>query len=176
MAVLYCDLDNLKETNDRLGHEVGDKLLAAVAQRFGGCIRAEDTVARLGGDEFAILLTDSGGEAAARHVAQRLLDALAEPFRIDEHTVRTTASIGIALSWGRQAVDELLRNADLAMYAAKNRGKARFELFESSIHGTDCSAAQSEAPAVRVSLAPPDRGYHRASCVSPSASITAASS
>jgi diguanylate cyclase (GGDEF)-like protein len=136
VAVLYCDLDNLKETNDRMGHEVGDKLLSAVAQRFAGCIRAEDTVARLGGDEFAILLTDSGGEAAARHVAQRLLDALAEPFRIDEHSVRTTASIGIALSWGRQAVDDLLRNADLAMYAAKNRGKARFELFESSVHGT----------------------------------------
>ena len=114
---------------------MGDKLLAAVAQRFAGCIRAEDTVARLGGDEFAILLTDSGGEAAARHVAQRLLDALAEPFQIDDHPVRTTASIGIALSWGRQAVDDLLRNADLAMYAAKNRGKARFELFESSIHG-----------------------------------------
>ncbi len=137
VAVLYCDLDNLKETNDRLGHEVGDKLLSAVAQRFAGCIRAEDTVARLGGDEFAILLTDSGGEAAARHVAQRLLDALAAPFQIESHSVRTTASIGIALSWGRQAVDDLLRNADLAMYAAKNRGKARLELFESSVHGTD---------------------------------------
>jgi diguanylate cyclase (GGDEF)-like protein/PAS domain S-box-containing protein len=137
VAVLYCDLDNLKETNDRLGHETGDKLLSAVAQRFSGCIRAEDTVARLGGDEFAILLTDSGGEAAARHVAQRLLDALAAPFQIDGHNVRTTASIGIALSWGRQAVDDLLRNADLAMYAAKNRGKARFELFESSIHGAE---------------------------------------
>jgi diguanylate cyclase (GGDEF)-like protein/PAS domain S-box-containing protein len=143
VAVLYCDLDNLKETNDELGHEVGDKLLAAVAQRFGGCIRAEDTVARLGGDEFAILLTDSGGEAAARHVAQRLLDALAEPFQIDNRAVRTTASIGIALSWGRQAVDDLLRNADLAMYAAKNRGKARFELFESSIHGTDTGGSAS---------------------------------
>jgi diguanylate cyclase (GGDEF)-like protein/PAS domain S-box-containing protein len=137
VAVLYCDLDNLKETNDKLGHEVGDKLLAAVANRFGGCIRAEDTVARLGGDEFAILLTDSGGEAAARHVAQRLMDALAEPFKIDDLAVRTTASIGIALSWGRQEVDDLLRNADLAMYSAKNRGKARFELFESSVHGTD---------------------------------------
>jgi diguanylate cyclase (GGDEF)-like protein/PAS domain S-box-containing protein len=137
VAVLYCDLDNLKETNDRLGHEVGDKLLAAVAQRFASCIRAEDTVARLGGDEFAILLTDSGGEGAARHIAQRLLDTLAEPFQIDGVSVRTTASIGIALSWGRQAVDDLLRNADLAMYAAKNRGKARFELFESSVHGTD---------------------------------------
>jgi diguanylate cyclase (GGDEF)-like protein/PAS domain S-box-containing protein len=137
VAVLYCDLDNLKETNDRLGHEVGDKLLAAVAQRFAGCIRAEDTVARLGGDEFAVLLTDSGGEGAARHIAQRLLDALAEPFKIDGHAVRTTASIGIALSWGRQAVDDLLRNADLAMYAAKNRGKARYELFESSVHGAE---------------------------------------
>lgn len=132
IAVLYCDLDNLKTVNDNYGHDVGDKLLALVAGRFGELIRAEDTVARLGGDEFAILLTDSGGEGAARHVAGRLLEALAEPFEIDGHTVRTSASVGIALSWGRQEVDELLRNADLAMYTAKNSGKARYELYQST--------------------------------------------
>ena len=149
VAVLYCDLDNLKETNDRLGHDVGDKLLAAVANRFAGCIRAEDTVARLGGDEFAILLIDSGGEAAVRHIAQRLLETLAEPFQIDGHTVRTTASIGIALSWGRQGVDDLLRNADLAMYAAKNLGKARYELFESALHGSQDAPREESAPVQR---------------------------
>lgn len=129
IAVLYCDLDNLKAVNDRLGHETGDKLLTAVAERFETCIRAEDTVARLGGDEFAVLLTDGGNEAAAKHVAGRLLKALDEPFFIDNHVIRSSVSIGIAISWGRQEVDELLRNADLAMYAAKHRGKARFELF-----------------------------------------------
>jgi diguanylate cyclase (GGDEF)-like protein/PAS domain S-box-containing protein len=135
IAVLYCDLDNLKEVNDRLGHGVGDKLLAAVAERFEGCIRTEDTVARLGGDEFAVLLTDSANEGSAKHVAGRLLKALDEPFFIDNHVIRTSASIGIAISWGRQEVDELLRNADVAMYAAKNQGKARYQLFESQTHG-----------------------------------------
>lgn len=130
IAVLYCDLDNLKAVNDRLGHDIGDKLLAAVAERFETCIRAEDTVARLGGDEFAVLLTDGGNEAAAKHVAGRLLKALDEPFFIDNHVIRSSVSIGIAISWGRQEVDELLRNADVAMYEAKHRGKARFELFE----------------------------------------------
>jgi diguanylate cyclase (GGDEF)-like protein/PAS domain S-box-containing protein len=129
IAVLYCDLDNLKSINDRLGHEIGDKLLAAVADRFETCIRTEDTVARLGGDEFAVLLTDGGNEAAAKHVAGRLLKALDEPFFIDNHVIRSSVSIGIAISWGRQEVDELLRNADVAMYEAKHRGKARFELF-----------------------------------------------
>jgi diguanylate cyclase (GGDEF)-like protein/PAS domain S-box-containing protein len=136
IAVLYCDLDNLKSVNDRLGHEVGDKLLTAVAERFGTCIREEDTVARLGGDEFAVLLTDGGNEAAAKHVAGRLLKALDEPFFIDNHVIRSSVSIGIAISWGRQEVDELLRNADLAMYEAKNRGKARFELFEPEQSGS----------------------------------------
>jgi diguanylate cyclase (GGDEF)-like protein/PAS domain S-box-containing protein len=135
IAVLYCDLDNLKEINDRLGHAVGDKLLAAVAERFASCIRTEDTVARLGGDEFAILLADSANEGAAKHVAGRLLKALEDPFLIDDHVIRSSASIGIAISWGRQEVDELLRNADLAMYAAKNQGKARFELFDTPLHG-----------------------------------------
>ena len=135
IAVLYCDLDNLKEINDQLGHSVGDKLLAAVAARFAGCIRAEDTVARLGGDEFAILLADSANEGAAKHVAGRLLKVLSEPFLIDDQVIRTSASIGIAISWGRQEVDELLRNADLAMYAAKNQGKARFQLFDTPLHG-----------------------------------------
>ena len=146
VAVVYCDLDNLKETNDQFGHDTGDKLLAAVASRLAGCIRAEDTVARLGGDEFAILLVDSGGEGAARHIAQRLLDSLAEPFQIDGHAVRTTASIGIALSWGRQGVDDLLRNADLAMYAAKNNGKARYELFEPSLHAHSDGTSEAGRP------------------------------
>jgi diguanylate cyclase (GGDEF)-like protein/PAS domain S-box-containing protein len=130
VAVLYCDLDNLKQTNDTYGHDVGDKLLAAVCSRFTVCIRAEDTIARLGGDEFAILLPDSGGEAAAKHIASRMLQSLDDPFEIDGYEIRTSASIGIALSWGHQETDELLRNADLAMYAAKNLGKSRFELFE----------------------------------------------
>jgi diguanylate cyclase (GGDEF)-like protein/PAS domain S-box-containing protein len=137
IAVLYCDLDNLKAVNDRLGHEIGDKLLASVAERFDTCIRTEDTVARLGGDEFAVLLTDGGNEAAAKHVASRLLKALDEPFFIDNHVIRSTVSIGIAISWGRQEVDELLRNADLAMYEAKHRGKARFELFEADQTSSD---------------------------------------
>ncbi len=125
-AVLFCDLDDFKTVNDGLGHAVGDALLVAVASRLRGCLRAGDTVARLGGDEFAVLL-EQRTESPAQ-VADRLLVALAAPLTLSGTRVQVTASVGLATAEpeGRDGldVDELLRRADTAMYAAKGRGKA----------------------------------------------------
>jgi diguanylate cyclase (GGDEF)-like protein/PAS domain S-box-containing protein len=135
VAVLFCDLDGFKTVNDTLGHGAGDELLVAVAERLGGCAREIDTVARLGGDEFAVLLEDQDDEQGARQVAGRILEAVAAPLTIRGVQVAVTTSIGIALCRGAgMAADDLLRNADIAMYMAKGAGKGRFELFEPSMH------------------------------------------
>ena len=134
-AVLFLDLDDFKEINDSLGHAAGDSLLMQGADRLRACLRAGDTAARLGGDEFAVLLEgcqDSGEEAM--QVAERIANAFARPFELDEREVFSTASIGIAISSGSEAGDDLLRNADLAMYLAKKRGKARVERFAAHMH------------------------------------------
>ena len=133
-SVLFIDLDDFKTVNDSLGHPAGDTLLRAVAERFRACVRPGDTAARLGGDEFGILLEETNSEAAAE-IAERIHDALGQPFTIEARQLAVTASIGIAStdSSGRTA-DELLRNADAAMYTAKARGKGRHELFEPSMH------------------------------------------
>ena len=134
-AVLFLDLDDFKEINDSLGHAAGDSLLMQGADRLRACLRAGDTAARLGGDEFAVLLEgcqDSGEEAM--QVAERIANAFARPFELDEREAFSTASIGIAISSGSEAGDDLLRNADLAMYLAKKRGKARVERFAAHMH------------------------------------------
>jgi diguanylate cyclase (GGDEF)-like protein len=135
LAVLCLDLDDFKDVNDSLGHAAGDDLLAAVARRLGDCIRAPDTVARLGGDEFALLLEDVEGDLGAARVAQRVLAAFDEPLGAGGRELVVTASIGIATNSpvGRTGQD-LLRNADVAMYAAKSRGKGGFEHFEQGMH------------------------------------------
>jgi diguanylate cyclase (GGDEF)-like protein/PAS domain S-box-containing protein len=124
VAVLFLDLNNFKLVNDSLGHEVGDQLLIAVAERLKACSHPGDTVARLGGDEFALLLEDIRGENDATHAAERVAEELGSAFMLGEYEVHTTASIGIALSAasGDQA-DNLLRSADMAMYQAKNKGR-----------------------------------------------------
>jgi diguanylate cyclase len=129
LCVLYCDLDNLKEVNDSFGHAAGDKLLHAVAERFGGCVRKADTVARLGGDEFAILLEGGADEHVAMRLAERLSGSLRVPFEIDGHEIYAGASIGIAVGSSSDAVEDLLKDADVAMYVAKNNGKGRYEIF-----------------------------------------------
>jgi diguanylate cyclase (GGDEF)-like protein/PAS domain S-box-containing protein len=135
VAALLVDLDNFKVINDSLGHQTGDELLILVARRVVGCLRSEDTVARMGGDEMAILIEEAVDEASVIATAERLLEALSTPFQIRGQSFYTTASIGIALS--SPAVDQpasLLRNADLAMYQAKARGKARWALFDPGLN------------------------------------------
>ena len=134
-AVLFLDLDRFKVINDSLGHAVGDKLLIAIAERLKSCVRPGDIVARLGGDEFTILLNRSGGTNEVVGIAERLQLKIAEPFKIDNYEVFTTASIGIIVSSDvhRQA-DDFLRDADAAMYRAKESGKARYEVFDREMH------------------------------------------
>jgi diguanylate cyclase (GGDEF)-like protein len=134
-AVLFIDLDRFKFVNDSLGHLIGDQLLTGISRRLETCLRVGDTVARLGGDEFAILLEDLGSLNDANQIAERILQEISKPFNLENHDVFTTASIGIAtgnLSYVRP--DELLRDADTAMYHAKSLGKARYEIFDRAMH------------------------------------------
>lgn len=131
LAVLFLDLDNFKYVNDSLGHEVGDKLLVEVADNIRKSLRETDTAARIGGDEFAVLLEDVEDEAGAARVAQRISDSLQAPSCLQGHEVRTTFSIGVALGVSnKENPGELLRNADTAMYQAKNNGKNRHQIFQ----------------------------------------------
>jgi diguanylate cyclase (GGDEF)-like protein len=144
-AVLFLDLDRFKVVNDSLGHLVGDHLLVAVAQRLSECLRPGDTVARLGGDEFAILLDRIGERADATRVSSRILRALSRPLDVDGHELFASASIGIALSSERyQGPEQALRDADIAMYQAKARGKACAVIFDAEAHGRVVDRLQLE--------------------------------
>jgi diguanylate cyclase (GGDEF)-like protein/PAS domain S-box-containing protein len=134
-AVLYLDLDRFKIVNDSLGHMVGDELLVAASRRLEGCLRPGDALARLGGDEFAILLNGLNDDAQANAIAGRIQYALSTPFSIAGREVFTSASIGIAFGPADYAnPDEIMRDADTAMYHAKSRGKARHEVFDADMH------------------------------------------
>ncbi|HET9346517.1 MAG TPA: EAL domain-containing protein [Candidatus Limnocylindrales bacterium] len=135
LAVLFLDLDDFKVVNDTLGHAAGDRLLAAVAERIKSCIRSDDLAARLGGDEFALLLIDEDGLGRANAVASRIIEALQVSFAVAGQDLVVGGSIGIAV--GRdphQHTDELLRNADVAMYTAKAGGKRRVAVFDPTMH------------------------------------------
>jgi diguanylate cyclase (GGDEF)-like protein/PAS domain S-box-containing protein len=134
LAVLFLDLDDFKTVNDSLGHRAGDALLKGIAARIDPLLRSSDTAARLGGDEFAVLLDGVDGETEARAIAHRILDSLHPPFTIDERKLNVTASIGFAMNDGPAHADELLRNADIAMYAAKADGKNSVHAFEQKLH------------------------------------------
>lgn len=134
VAVLFIDLDNFKRVNDSAGHAVGDQLLMAVADRLTRATRAPDTAARLGGDEFAVLVEHVGCAADVGQVAARILQALQSPIHLDDRAIVIDASVGVALTFGDCDVDDLLRNADVAMYWAKSAGKGRFEFFEQSMY------------------------------------------
>jgi diguanylate cyclase (GGDEF)-like protein/PAS domain S-box-containing protein len=135
VALLFLDLDNFKMVNDSMGHASGDELLIAVAARLLSCLRPGDLAARLGGDEFAVVLLGSADLRTVRQVATRITEALHQPFTLGTAELVLGASTGIALAGaGAHGPDELLRNADTAMYAAKALGKGRFAFFEEGMH------------------------------------------
>jgi len=134
-GVLFLDLDRFKNINDSLGHPCGDELLKLVARRLEMCIRQTDMVARFGGDEFAILLDAIQDASDAVRVAEKVQQVISEPFKLASHEAITTASIGVALSTsGYTEAEDIIRDADTAMYRAKDRGKARCEIFDTAMH------------------------------------------
>ncbi|MFP4252661.1 MAG: EAL domain-containing protein [Guyparkeria sp.] len=134
VAVLFIDLDEFKPINDSLGHAVGDKILIEVARRLEEQMRAEDTLSRFGGDEFVALLADIDGEDEALLVAERLLPEISRPYRIDEHELYLSASIGIAISEpGMENATSLIQQADMAMYRAKQQGRNTCQIFNEEI-------------------------------------------
>lgn len=144
-AVLFLDLDRFKIVNDSLGHVVGNHLLVEIARRLQACIRAEDTVARLGGDEFVILLEAIDCPSDATRVAERIQQDLTQPVHFNGHEMFVTVSIGIALtSKEYEQPEEILRDADTAMYRAKALGKSRYELFDTSMHTQAVTLLQLE--------------------------------
>ena len=144
-AMLFLDLDRFKVVNDSLGHAVGDQLLVAVARRLEQCVRPGDTVARLGGDEFTVLIDNTPSVNEATRVAERIMIELQRPFYLQGQDVFVSASIGIALSGtGYQMPDDLLRDADLAMYRAKANGKSRYEVFDQKMHAHAVALLQLE--------------------------------
>ena len=144
-AVLFLDLDRFKVLNDSLGHLIGDELLCAIAHCLKSCLSPKDTVARFGGDEFTILLKEIDDLNAVIQVAERIQTALASSFILKQQEVFTTVSIGIALSHSRyRQPEELLRNADIAMYRAKKLGRARYSVFDAAMHAQAVKLLQLE--------------------------------
>lgn len=144
-AILFLDLDRFKIINDSLGHMIGDRLLIEVGHRLQSCLREEDTVARLGGDEFVILLNTIQSMDDVLQTAERIQQQLKQAFSIEGHEIFTGTSIGIALSCAEyQHAEELLRDADTAMYRAKNLGKNRYEIFSSSMRSQVLALSQLE--------------------------------
>ena len=147
-AVLSLDLDHFKSVNDTLGHPIGDKLLQAVAERMRGCVRETDMVARLGGDEFAILQDTFDQPADASSLATRLTETVSAPYQLDGHQVVVGTSVGIAIAPGDgTASDQLMKNADLALYRCKADGGSRYQLFEPKI-----DAGREERRAIELDL------------------------
>lgn len=145
LAVLFLDLDRFKQINDTLGHEAGDQLLREVAKRLQACLRDSDTVARLGGDEFVVLLPELEDQYAAG-VAQKILSAVARPFMLSGQDFRVTASIGIS-TYPQDGLDEqtLTKNADIAMYQAKQEGKNNFQIYSQKINSNSLARLSLES-------------------------------
>jgi diguanylate cyclase (GGDEF)-like protein/PAS domain S-box-containing protein len=145
-AVMYLDFDRFKLINDTLGHSAGDRFLVMVAQRIQRQVRPTDTVGRLGGDEFAILVEDIQDKLVAVNMAERLQEALREPYLVSGTEINSSASIGITFSAiGYATPDEVLRDADIAMYRAKSAGRARYALFDAALRSQLSDQVQLEA-------------------------------
>ena len=134
VGLLFCDLDGFRDVNNTFGHLAGDRLLVTIAKRLRAVCRSSDTVARVSGDEFVIILEDVTGTTEMEDVAQRIIDALAEPVVMDEGTARTGTSAGLVISpgvsrAGVRTVENMIRDADAAMYAAKEAGRGRYAWF-----------------------------------------------
>ncbi len=145
LAVMFIDLDDFKTVNDNLGHGVGDALLASVGERLTESLRPGDTAARLGGDEFAVLVDEIQHPDDAPMVAQRIIEVLGRSVTVAGATVAVSASIGIAYGVATDQVEDLLRNADLAMYTAKSAGKQRYEVFADEMHHAAAERLDVEA-------------------------------
>ncbi len=145
LALLLIDIDRFKTINDSLGHKAGDSMLCQVAGRIAGCLRDEDTVARLGGDEFVVILPDIAGESGADAVARKLTFALAPPMQVDGHTIHCTASFGISL-FPRDGGDAetLMKNADIAMYAAKHGGRNGHRFYAAAMNAASAELLELE--------------------------------
>ena len=145
VAVMFLDLDRFKAVNDTLGHEVGDDLLVAVARRLGRAVRSGTLVARIGGDEFTVLMPNVDGVARAEKLAERICASLSSPFRLGRNEVAISTSVGIAMS-GEAGVDagELMRRADVAMYKAKSRGPANYQVWSPDLDGATIERMQME--------------------------------
>ncbi|NJD57289.1 MAG: EAL domain-containing protein [Nitrospirae bacterium] len=145
-AVMFFDVDRFKVINDSLGHAVGDRLLVEISGRMKNCLRPGDTVARLGGDEFAVLLENISDVTDVKTVVERIQAEFVAPFMIEGSEIYVTQSIGIALELDRyQQPDQVLSDADIAMYAAKSKGKARYEIFDDGMHSNIIERLQLEA-------------------------------
>ena len=152
-SVLFCDLDRFKHINDSFGHGTGDRLLTVAAQRLLRCVRSIDTVARLGGDEFVILVESAGDTELVRGIAERILEALAEPFDLHEEQTHVSVSIGIAHAGPHHpSADALLHDADLAMYRAKDRGRNCFDVADDLLRITAAERATLER-GLRIAIA-----------------------
>ncbi len=149
-ALIFLDLDNFKTLNDTLGHDMGDELLIAVAQRLQQCVRADDIIARLGGDEFIVVLNYLGAQVSAaaqqaERVARKIIECLHAPYTLRGHVVRSTPSLGLAMFYGQSSnVDELLKHADLAMYQAKSAGRNTLRFFNQAMQHDMNAHAQME--------------------------------
>ena len=144
-ALLYMDFDRFKVVNDSLGHALGDAMLKAIAGRLGSCVRPADSVARLGGDEFVVLIETVTRASEAVRVAKRIQDAFLSPLMVEGHELHTSASIGIVASTTRYThAEEVVRDADIAMYRAKSTGRGSYEVFNTVMHGQAVAALQLE--------------------------------
>ncbi|MEO6208985.1 MAG: EAL domain-containing protein [Gemmatimonadaceae bacterium] len=145
IAVIFLDLDNFKSVNDSLGHAQGDMLLIHTAARMQDAVRTVDTIARFGGDEFAILIEDATDDTAAMTVVERVLDTMRHPFHLEGKEVFVSASIGIVSADPDQTASDLLRNADMAMYIAKQSGKGQYRRYEARMHTEALERLELEA-------------------------------
>ena len=167
VAVLLLDLDRFKYLNDTLGHSLGDVLLREVAMRLRTEVRDEDLVARLGGDEFVVVCAEPAGDAGIAEIAQRLVDVLAEPFSVGDRELFAPASVGVALGGAGASAEGLLRDADAAMYRAKDEGGGRYEVFDADLRARLVQRVSTET-ALRRALERDELSVHYQPIVVPS--------